>query len=237
MKLHLLNSFFLALFLIIGCNNSSEGQNQNNFKKYFFQPDWFKETKVYEYEVKVGNNKHYIYKQFEKTGNNLKMTIYDKDLNKSAIVIYEYFPNKVLINETYTIENWNNDVVSKELIKDSTVFEYHRMNKEFGFSNTSRIEGESDVSEFVTRTLKRIGEFNFQGKKVNAVFATGQTKVVIKNSEKSPGDIVITNFENLVYAENIGVIQIESKNQYVEAIINLTRIISLNEFEKLNNAH
>lgn len=44
------------------------------------------------------------------------------------------------------------------------------------------------------------------------------------------------NKDKLIYAENIGVIYQESKSQYGEVKMDLTRIISKDEFEKIKNA-
>jgi hypothetical protein len=47
-KIYLLLFCFIAL---IGCGNSQSDNSKIDFKNYFFQPDWFGEPKIYEYEI------------------------------------------------------------------------------------------------------------------------------------------------------------------------------------------
>ena len=232
-KIYLLLIYFIAL---IGCGNSLSEKSEKDFKNYFFQPDWFEQPKIYEYEFNhtaIGV-KNIVYRYFEKIGNNkLKFIIYDKDFNQTVIIIYEYLPDKVIFNKITSVETWNNNNLVPEKLTDNVVFDYRKMNEDFGFTHTSRVKGYSDVTKYVTRSIKKTEQRKFNGKKVNVAIADGETDIDIKTSTE---DIKLHNDEVLIYAENIGVIYQESISPNNKVIANLTRILTLDEFENMKNA-
>ena len=233
-KIHFALFCFVAL---IGCSNSQNDSSTNNFINYFFQPDWFDNVKIYEYEVTFKDSTNFMYREFERIGQNkLKATIYDKDLNKTGIVTYEYLQDKIIISDLITVEYWNNNENTKETLTDNIVFKFDKMNYEFGFTHTTRTKNESNITKYVTRNLKKTTKRVFQGKDVDVVIADGKTKLVYKKNEKYPEDMTLLSTEKLIYADNIGVIYQDIKNQYYEITTNLTRIISLEDFEEIKNA-
>src|SRR5690606_14725960 len=117
----------------------------------------------------------------------------------------------------------------------NVVFEYRKMNEDFGFTHTARIKNESNITKYVTRNLKEMEKREFEGKEVKVVIADGRTRIVIKN-DKYPEGLTLINKEKLIYAENIGVIYEESKNQYNHVVSKLTRILNEDEFNKMKNA-
>lgn len=229
---------FLTICFIglIGCGNSQSDNSKIDFKNYFFQPDWFKEPKIYEYEITstAKSEKYNAYRYFERISDNqLKHIIYDNDFNQLSIVIYEYLPDKTIIKEITTFETWNNNNPVQEKLTDNVVFDYNKLNEQFGFTHTSRFEGYSDLTKYVTRTLKKTEKRKFNGKDVDVVIADGNTKVIVKTDSE---EITLHNDEVLIYADNIGVIYQDYKNQSVEVVTELTRILSKDEFDKMKNA-
>ncbi|MFC0878985.1 hypothetical protein ACE01N_20490 [Saccharicrinis sp. FJH2] len=232
-KTYLLLFSFITL---IGCGNSQSKKSDTDFKNYFFQPNWFEVPKVYRYEFssKYNDEKYNAYRYFEKIDNNqLKMTVYDKDFNQTLIIVYEYLPDKVILKKVTTVETWNNNKHVEEKLPDNVVFDYHKMNEDFGFTHTSRIKGYSDVTRYVTRNIKKTERREFNEAEVNVAIADGKTDIEIKTSTD---DIKLHNDDVLIYAENIGVIYQESKSQNNKVVANLTRILTLDEFENMKNA-
>jgi hypothetical protein len=233
------NKIYLLLFCftaLIGCGNSQSEKTEKDFKNYFFQPEWYEQPKIYEYEFNsvAEGVKKTVYRYFEKIDDNhLKHIIYDQDFNQTVIIIYEYLSDKVIFNESITVETWNENRHVQEKFTDNVVFDYCKMNEDFGFTHTSRIKGYSDITKYVTRNIKKTGQREFNGKEVNVAIADGKTDIVVKTSDE---DIKLHNDEVLIYAENIGVIYQESISPNNKVIVNLTRILTLDEFETKKNA-
>jgi hypothetical protein len=231
------NVFVLICFIaLLGCGNSQNSNSNKDFKNYFFQPDWFEVPKIYEYEVSSTTNdsKYKMYRYFEKLDDNkLLHIIYDKDFNQTMIITYKYLKDKVVFEESITVEGWNNNNQVKERFTDKVVFDYSKMNENFGFTHTSRQEGYSDMIKYVTRNLRKTETREFNNKEVDVVVADGKTKVVVNTGSES---IEIHNNEILVYANNIGVLYQEIRNENFEAKIKLTQILSEAEFENMKNA-
>jgi len=227
---------FLTFWLIalIGCGNTQTEKSDKNFKNYFFQPEWFKEPKIYEYETlnKANGEKSIVYRYFEKIDNKkLKVIIYDKDFNQSVIIIYEYLPDKVIINNITTVETWNENKLVMEKLTDNVVFDYKKMNKDFGFTHTTRSKNETGITKFVIRSLRKTDTQEFNDEEVNVVIASGRTKIVFDRD-----NMTINSDEKLVYAENIGVIYQEFIIQNNKGVTNLSKILTKDEFEKMKNA-
>ena len=232
--------YFLLICLItlIGCSNSQTEKTEKNFVNYFFQPDWFEQPKIYEFEFNSTTNenskKYFAYRYFERIDDKqLKCIIYDQDFNQIVIIVYEYLTDKVIIKEATTVETWNDNKHTKEKLTDNVVFDYHKMKVDFGFTHTSRMKDYPDVTKYVTRNIKKTDKRNFESKDVNVLIADGQTKIIVKTDSE---DYEIINNEKLIYAENIGVIYQEVKNRSVETKAQLTRILSKEEFYKMKNA-
>jgi hypothetical protein len=141
--------------------------------------------------------------------------------------------DKIIIKEITTFETWNNNNLVKEKLTDNVVFEYYKLNEQFGFTQTSRFEGYSDITKYVTRTLKKTEKRKFNGKDIDVVIADGNTKIMVRTESE---DFTLYNDEVLIYADNIGVIHQEYKNKSVEVITELTRILTKGLFEKIKNA-
>lgn len=222
-----------VLSITLSSCNSQKEKKDYNFKNYFFQPAWFNEAKVYEYEVISNGEKSLMYRGFEKISNKkLKSTIYDNNKLKTGINYYEYINDKVIISDIYTVETWNNNTETKEKVTNNVVFDFKHLNKEFSITQTFRIKDNPNITKKITRTLIEIGEQKFNNNSIKTVIAKGNAEVLIYKNEYYPFDKTITGNEKIVYAENIGVIEEYTNFPNHESKTTLKRILSLKEFEK-----
>ncbi len=233
-----IKKFYLLLFYLItlvGCNNFQTDKSDKNFQNYFVKPDWFEKPKIYVYENKsIGDSEKYIvYRYYEKINDNkLKYIVYDKDFNQIQIIIYEYLEDKVIITELSTIETWNNNRKVNEKVIENVVFDYKNINKEFRCTHSSRFKGYPYVTKYATRKIKKFEKVKYDGNEINVLIVEGITKGVFKIDSKYKTS---TNNEKYVFADNIGLIHLESKNPSSEIVEDLTSIISVEDFNKMKN--